>query len=43
MKTPFVGFHRLADGQVAELWVEGDNINAVTQLGHLPPPVAPEG
>ena len=35
---PFIGILRLEDGKVAEIWVEWDNLNALTQLGHFPPP-----
>lgn len=43
MEIPFVAFLRLADGKIAEMWVEWDNVNALVQLGHFPPPPAPEG
>jgi len=33
----FLGIMRLADGKVAEIWVEWDNLNILTQLGHFPP------
>jgi len=35
---PFLGFLRLENGKIAEIWVEWDNLAALTQLGHLPPP-----
>jgi len=35
---PFIGILRLENGKVAEIWVEWDNLNALTQLGHFPPP-----
>jgi steroid delta-isomerase-like uncharacterized protein len=38
LELPFMGFLRIADGKVAEMWVEWDNVAALTQLGHMPPP-----
>lgn len=38
LEIPFIGILRIADGKIAELWVEWDNLNALTQLGHFPPP-----
>lgn len=38
LELPFIGILRLADGKIAEMWVEWDNLNALTQLGHFPPP-----
>lgn len=35
---PFIGLLRLEDGKIAEIWVEWDNLNALMQLGHFPPP-----
>ncbi len=35
---PFIGILRIADGKIAEMWVEWDNLAALTQLGHWPPP-----
>lgn len=35
---PFIGLLRVENGKVAEIWVEWDNLNALTQLGHFPPP-----
>lgn len=35
----FLGIMRLVDGKVAEIWVEWDNLNILTQLGHFPPAV----
>ena len=29
---------RIADGRIAELWVTWDNMSALGQLGHFPPP-----
>lgn len=31
---------RIADGKIAEIWVEWDNLSAQSQLGLWPPPVA---
>jgi steroid delta-isomerase-like uncharacterized protein len=33
---PVMGFLRVADGKIAEMWVEWDNLAALTQLGHMP-------
>jgi predicted ester cyclase len=33
----FLGMFRLENGKVAEIWVEWDNLNILTQLGHFPP------
>lgn len=32
------GFFRIRDDRIAELWIVWDNVSALTQLGHLPPP-----
>jgi predicted ester cyclase len=37
LELPFLGILRLEDGKIAEIWVEWDNLNALTQLGHFPP------
>lgn len=42
LELPFNGILRIEDGKIAEIWVEWDNLNALTQLGHFPPS-APEG
>jgi hypothetical protein len=42
MEIPFIGIARFKDGKVAELWVEWDNLGALTQLGHFPPKTAEE-
>ena len=42
LQIPFVGILRIADGKIAEIWVEWDNLNALTQLGHFPPETATE-
>jgi len=38
LELPFIGLLRVEDGKIAEIWVEWDNLNALTQLGHFPPP-----
>ena len=40
MELPFIGILRLENGKIAEIWVEWDNMSALTQLGHFPPPGA---
>lgn len=32
-----MGILRIEEGKIAEIWVEWDNLNALTQLGHFPP------
>jgi hypothetical protein len=34
----FIGILRIENGPIAEIWVEWDNLFALTQLGHFPPP-----
>jgi predicted ester cyclase len=36
----FSGIFRFEDAKIAEIWVTWDNIDILTQLGHLPPPGA---
>jgi len=38
LELPFIGILRIRDGKIAEIWVEWDNMAALAQLGHLPPP-----
>lgn len=38
MVLTYIGILRFADGKIAEIWVEWDNLSALTQLGHFPPP-----
>jgi predicted ester cyclase len=38
MVLPYMGILRIKDGLIAEIWVEWDNLSALTQLGHFPPP-----
>jgi len=40
LELPFLGILRLEEGKVAEIWVEWDNLSALAQLGHWPPPAA---
>jgi len=35
VELPFVGILRIADGKIAEMWVEWDNVHMLTQLGHM--------
>lgn len=37
-ELPFIGILRFEDEMIAEIWVEWDNMHALTQLGHLAPP-----
>jgi predicted ester cyclase len=38
MELDFSGFHRLEGGKIVETWVTWDNLAALSQLGHFPPP-----
>ena len=38
LELPFIGILRVEGGKIAEIWVEWDNLNALAQLGHFPPP-----
>lgn len=38
VELPFMGMLRIEEGKIAEMWVEWDNLNALAQLGHFPPP-----
>ena len=42
MVSEFAGYHRIAEGKIAETWVTWDNLSALMQLG-LFPPQAPDG
>jgi steroid delta-isomerase-like uncharacterized protein len=36
--VPFLGILRFEEGKIAEMWVEWDNLNVLTQLGLFSPP-----
>lgn len=38
LELDFAGFLRFEEGKIAEMWVVWDNLAALTQLGHVPPP-----
>jgi len=38
LELPYNGILRFEDGKIAEIWVEWDNLFALTQLGHFPTP-----
>ena len=38
LELPFMGILGIEDDKIAEMWVEWDNLNALTQLGHFQPP-----
>lgn len=38
MRLDFGAFFRVEGGKLAEMWVTWDNMAALAQLGHLPPP-----
>jgi steroid delta-isomerase-like uncharacterized protein len=38
VEAPFISFFRIEDGNIAEMWVEWDNVNFLSQLGLFPPP-----
>ena len=40
LELPFLGILRIEAGKIAEIWVEWDNVAALTQLGFFPPPAA---
>jgi len=40
VEIPFLGMLRIEHGKIAEMWVEWDNLAALTELGHLKPPTA---
>jgi steroid delta-isomerase-like uncharacterized protein len=37
MESVFITFFRIENNRIAELWVEWDNLDMLTQLGHFPP------
>ena len=40
LAADFISIYRLADGRIAEAWVEWDTLNGLIQLGHLAAPSA---
>ncbi|HZO85010.1 MAG TPA: ester cyclase [Verrucomicrobiae bacterium] len=38
LSADFISIYRIADGRIAEAWVEWDCLNGLIQLGHLAPP-----
>ncbi len=40
MQLDVLGMFRVRDGKLAELWLTWDNLAALGQLGHFPPPPA---
>lgn len=38
---PFISLLKVEDGKIVEMWVEWDNLGALVQLGHIPPPGPP--
>jgi steroid delta-isomerase-like uncharacterized protein len=40
-ESNFLSIFHIEDGQLAELWVEWDNLAMLTQLGLFPPPAPP--
>lgn len=38
LQIPFIGLLRVENGKIVEIWVEWDNLGALKQLGHFPPP-----
>ena len=39
MSLEFCGVHRVENGKLVETWLTWDNLAALTQLGHFPPPM----
>jgi predicted ester cyclase len=39
MSIEIAGVQRFENGKVAEMWVTWDNLSALMQLGHFPPPI----
>jgi predicted ester cyclase len=37
-ELPFIGILKIDKGKISEIWVEWDNVFALSQLGHLAPP-----
>lgn len=40
VEAPFLAMFRIENGRIAELWVEWDNVNFLSQLGLFPPPAS---
>ena len=38
MELDFAAVHRFKSGRLAETWITWDNLTALQQLGHIPPP-----
>jgi len=38
LELPYIGILRFEDRKIVEIWVEWDNLSALNQLGHFPPP-----
>jgi steroid delta-isomerase-like uncharacterized protein len=38
LTADFISIYRVADGRIAEAWVEWDCLNGLVQLGHFKPP-----
>ena len=38
LELPYNGILRFENSKIVEIWVEWDNLFALTQLGHFPPP-----
>jgi steroid delta-isomerase-like uncharacterized protein len=43
MSLDFAAFFRIENAKIAEMWVTWDNMAALSQLGHFPPPPPPAG
>jgi len=41
MSLDIIGIHRIENGKLVETWLTWDNLAALTQLGHFPPPGQP--
>jgi steroid delta-isomerase-like uncharacterized protein len=40
-ELPFIGILKLENGKISEIWVEWDNVYALSQLGHFDPAEKP--
>jgi steroid delta-isomerase-like uncharacterized protein len=40
LSADFISIYRIADGRIAESWVEWDRLSSLIQLGHVAPPQA---